>query len=425
MARGIKHPPELKEEALRLAKEVGPLETSKMLGLKSGTVRAWVCLAKKKANETAQQSVEPFEEEETTASTITTEKAVKTRKKIAKVYTPSERARALEYVGKFGVTETHRMLGISRYTLYDWARKAELEAEGKLVTNMFSGPDEDPRVLRDRHILEEWKRHPGLGPSQICNQLRRNGMKTSVNTVRRVMEEDGYVPPKVRRTNSHDKRYEAIRPNHLWHLDFFHRYINKQKIFVLLIVDDFSRFIVGYCITKSENADSVLRTFEKAVNRYGRPEMVMSDGGSAFHSWKGVSGFTRLLEELGVDHIIAHVPQVNGKLEVLNGNVQKELFNHEKFFDLAQTELHLKGWIDFYNFRRTHQALGGLLVPGDRYFGRAEEVLAQIERGLPPEGVGEPSSISERTLDLLRVTSRKGEIVVKLMGNALWSSKAI
>jgi len=33
------------------------------------------------------------------------------------------------------------------------------------------------------------------------------------------------------------------------------------------------------------------------------------------------------------------------------------------------------------NHARTHHALGGLLVPADRFYGRAEEVLARIETG--------------------------------------------
>jgi hypothetical protein len=38
-----------------------------------------------------------------------------------------------------------------------------------------------------------------------------------------------------------------------------------------------------------------------------------------------------------------------------------------------------------YNNARTHHALGGLLVPADRDFGRAEQVLARIEAGASRE----------------------------------------
>ena len=146
----------------------------------------------------------------------------------------------------------------------------------------------------------------------------------------------------------------------------------------------------------------------------------MSDGGSAFYAWKGISKFTNFITELEVDQIVVDVPEKNGKLEVLNANVQKELFNQVKFFNLVQTARRLESWISFYNYRRTHHALGGLLVPADRYFGRADEVLAQIEAGHTPDGVGEPIPVCERILDILRVTTHNGEVSVTLMGQQIW-----
>ena len=274
-------------------------------------------------------------------------------------------------------------------------------------------------IRRDQRILQEWRAHPGLGPSQVRNQMRRQGLKVSIHTVRCVLEENGYVQPRVRRDPTHDRLYEAVRPNHMWHLDFLHRHIHKQKIYVLLILDDYSRFIVGGAIWDSERVAAVSETFAGAIARHGRPDKAMSDGGSAFYAWKGIGQFTTFLEELEVDQLIATIPQVNGKLEVLNANIAKELFNQEIFFDLGQAQQRLKAWIAFYNFRRTHHALGGLLVPADRYFGRAEEVLAQIEAGGTPDGVLEPIPVGDRNLDLFRITSRNGQVEVYLMGQRL------
>jgi transposase InsO family protein len=343
---------------------------------------------------------------------------------VARIYTPSERARALELADDKGVTAAARELGISRFSIYAWQRRLKLFNDGTSETSPLEGSDEDVEAQREARILDTWKTHPGLGPSQVRNQLRRAGMKVSVHRTRRVMEANGYVPPTVKRRNVHDRRYEAVRPNHLFHLDFLHRYINKLHVYVLLILDDYSRFIVGARLWEGERVDIVIDTFEAATQRHGRPEMAMSDGGSAFWSWRGVSRFTRLLEEMGVEQLIAKVPQTNGKLEVLNANLQKELFNVERFFDLERTRQRFESWVAFYNFRRTHHALGGLLVPADRYFGRSEAVLAQIEAGGTPDGIGEPLPVSQRHLDLLRVSSKGGEVELYLMGQRLWPPPA-
>jgi hypothetical protein len=99
--------------------------------------------------------------------------------------------------------------------------------------------------------------------------------------------------------------------------------------------------------------------------------------------------------------------------------VAKELFNQETFFDLGEAARRLAAWIRFYNFRRTHHALGGLLVPADRYFGRADEVLAKIETGGSPDGVDEPAPVGERQLDIFRVTSHRGQVELHLLGHRI------
>lgn len=341
------------------------------------------------------------------------------RKRVAKVYTPSQRAEILEYAAKSGPTEAARKFGATRFSIYSWQRQADLHAQGKAKSSPVTGSDENAAAVRDQRILKEWRSHPGLGPSQVRNQLRRQGMKVSMHTVRCVLEDNGYVSPKVRRVEAHDQRYEAVRPNHLWHLDFLHRHIHKQKVYLLLVLDDYSRFIVGGALWDGERVAAVMETFSDAVQRHGKPEKVMSDGGSAFYAWKGVGQFTKLLEEYEIDQIIAKTPQNNGKLEVLNANVAKELFNQETFFDLGEAARRLAAWIRFYNFRRTHHALGGLLVPADRYFGRADEVLAKIESGGSPDGVDEPAPVGERQLDIFRVTSHRGQVELHLLGHRI------
>jgi len=232
---------------------------------------------------------------------------------VARVYTPSERARILEYAAREGPTAATKEFDVSRFSIYEWRRRTRLHAEGKAKDSPVVGSDEDVTAARDRRILAEWKAHPGLGPSQVRNQLRRQGMKVSIHTVRCVLDANGYVAPKVRREAVHDQRYEAVRPNHIWHLDFLHRYVHKQKIYVLLILDDHSRFIVGGAIWDGERVAAVQETFLASVGRHGRPEKVMSDGGSAFHAWRGIGEFTRLVEELEIDQLIATIPQVNSK----------------------------------------------------------------------------------------------------------------
>lgn len=338
-------------------------------------------------------------------------------RRVAKYYTPSQRAEILEYAADKGVTAAHKKFEVSRFTIYDWQRKVLLAAEGK-GDSPTSGPDPGQvEAQRDKEILDEWRRHPGLGPSQIRNQLRRKGVKVSVHTTRRVMQEAGYRPPKVKR-QGHDKRFEAVRPNHCWHLDYLHRFINRVDVHTLILLDDQSRYVVGHGTDDAERADLVIRTFEEAVRRHGRPEMVLHDKGSAFWSWRGISRFTALLTEYGIDQIAAEFKEWNGKLEVFNANLSKELFDVHRFYDVAEMQRRLAAHLHWYNHQRTSHALGGLLVPADRYYGRADEVLARIEAGAGREGL-DTLDLRDRCLELFKVVSKDGVPEVWLMGNKI------
>lgn len=339
------------------------------------------------------------------------------RSHVAKLYTPSQKARALEDAAKDGVTAAAQKHGISRFSIYEWQRRLTKAATGEGPSPTSGPAPKDIEQQRDAEILAEWKTHPGLGPSQIVNQLRRKGIKVAVHTTRRVMEDAGYRPPKVVR-QKHDRRYEAVRPNHLWHLDFVQRFIGRESTFTLILIDDFSRYVPGHGVDDAERADMVVRTFEEATTKHGRPERVMHDKGSAFWSWKGISRFTDLLTEMGIDTVVAEHKEWNGKVEVFNANLHKELFDAHRFYDVAEMRRRLESHLHWYNHARTHHALGGLLVPADRYYGRAAEVLARIEAGAGRD-LGDDLALRDRCLELFKVISRGGVPEVWLLGQKL------
>lgn len=313
-----------------------------------------------------------------------------------------------------GVESAAKKHGVSNTTIYEWLRAVDRRSNE--TGNVESGA-EDPKADRDRRILAMWRQHPGYGPSQIRNMLKRGGFRVSVGTVRHVLEGNGYLPPKLKR-KEHVGRYEAGRPRELYHLDFYHFYVHKQKQCVLFIEDDYSRFIAGWAMVATEQADPVIASFDLAVQRYGRPDGVMSDRGSAFHSWKGLSRFEALLEEYEINYYLAKEAAVNGKVEALNASFQKECVEQQEFMDLTDAARGIGRWVEHYNHHRTHHGLGGLLVPADRYYGVAEQTLRRIEQGLGAEtpGLTNPDS---RGLELFRVVAHGGAPQIWLLGRKI------
>jgi len=413
-----------RESALADVAVIGLSEASRKHGIPTSTIHTW-----QKGRRQAEAASRGEAESAPAGSPVdapppeaeqaeTPAESKELRPRAAKRYTPSQRGEILEDAGKLGVTEASKRHDVSRWTIYDWQRKVKRAADGNGPSPTSGPAPQEIEARRDREILGEWHRHPGLGPSQIRNQLRRKSIKVSVHTVRRVMEDAGYRPPKVKR-DPHDERFEAVRPNHIWHLDFLHRHINRASTFTLIVIDDHSRFVVGHGVDDAERADLVIRTFEEAVTRHGKPEMVLHDKGSAFWSWRGISRFTALLTELGIDQIPAEHKEWNGKLEVFNANLSKELFDAHRFYDVAEMKRRLAAHLHWYNHRRTHHALGGLLVPADRYYGRAEEVLARIEAGAGADASLDTLELRDRVMDFFKVVSVDGRPEVWLMGQKI------
>jgi transposase InsO family protein len=340
-------------------------------------------------------------------------------------YGVAEKQAILVDAQQLGVTAAAVKHGVSRWSMYEWRRrqvgaKSKAAAATALVPRS-SRPHRSPNKLAEERyhlIAETWLANQALGPRQIRNQLRRtHALRVGTSTVRRVLEEQGYVPPKIKVERRVARRYEAVRPNQQWHLDFIQFYVHKARVYLLLIEDDYSRFLVGHRLCEGERAQSVCEAVEEAIARHGKPEVMVVDGGSGFFSWRGQSQLERLCGDYGIDFVKAHKLGGNSKLEALNANVRKELLSRVEFADLTDAAARSATWVRTYNLERVHEGLGGLLVPADRYFGRAEEVLAAIERGQP---VGASASIAERALDLFRVKYVGGKPELWLLGERIW-----
>jgi putative transposase len=308
--------------------------------------------------------------------------------KSRKKYSLAEKKLMMKMVERFGSKAVHDKFKVSYDTIARLKRQSETALERKTHT-----------PLRYIPVVELMKKHPGMGPTQIRDYLRRHlGLSMGVNSVRKVMEQHGWVPPFVRstRVNTDIRFYEAARRNYMWHMDFKHQYINNSKAYILFIQDDQSRFIVGHTVTDSENVEDVLIAVEEAIRIHGKPESIMSDGGSAFFSWRGSSKFTRFLEDFGIDQLISQTPNINGKVENLNQQLEKEVLLTTTFSSLRHFDTELAKWVGFYNFSRVHQGLSNVQVPADRYFPGAGKFYGEIK-----ERVSQQSLIAETMGTLL------------------------
>ena len=150
-------------------------------------------------------------------------------------------------------------------------------------------------------------------------------------------------------------------------------------MYLVGFLDDQSRFLTGYGLHASQSAALVIEVLRAALAAYGTPEEILTDNGSQYVTWRGKSQFTRELEKRGIRQIVARPrhPQTLGKIERFWGTLWRECVETAVFRDLEDARRRIGLFIDHYNFQRAHQGIDGL-VPADRYFGAAPEVLKTL-----------------------------------------------
>ncbi len=171
--------------------------------------------------------------------------------------------------------------------------------------------------------------------------------------------------------------------------------------------------------------DDAIAVLEESIRRYGKPEAVLTDRGATFHTWSGIGRFDRVLEGYDIDHILASAghPQTCGKIEAVNKAIQKELIDRVEFRNFLDAKAQIASWIDTFNHERTHQGIGGVLVPADRFYGRADQVLSRIEHGLSKGSDPVPPELTikeeDREVSLFHIRFVGGIIELWLFGRCV------
>jgi transposase InsO family protein len=333
---------------------------------------------------------------------------------------------------KLPATEFSALVGVATHTLYEWKRRFEERGPEGLRDRMGARRTGSrlPEAVR-RAIVMMKRAHPDWGQDRIHDVLvRGEGFEASAGAIARVLGEEGYVVEAVP-TRPHApelKRIHTARPNRLWQTDLFTFLLRREnrRVHLVAFLDDHSRFVVGHGLHASASGALVREVLEAAIANYGAPEEVLTDNGTQYRTWRGVSEFTRLLDRRGIRHAVAapRHPQTLGKTERFWGTLWRELLERAIFQGLEDARRRIGWFIDWYNFQRPHQGIDGM-VPADRYFAAAPEVrttltarVAKNAEDLARNGVPrKPFYLTGRVGDEPFSLHAEGEKVVFLKGS--------
>ena len=277
----------------------------------------------------------------------------------------------VQRVAQIGLRAAAEAAGVSLRTARKWLKRFRQDGIEGLA-------DRSSRPWHTRSSIDE-----ALG--QRIEQLRRGRMPMrriaelvgrSVSTVARWLAKLGLSslralePPRV------VVRYEHAAPGDLLHMDTKklgrivrtgHRVTGNRRDtvdgagweFAHVAIDDHSRaaFVQMHADERKSSASEFLRA---AVAHYAtrgvRIKRLMTDNGSAYRS----KLFSKTCQALGIRHLYtrAYTPQTNGKAERFIQTCLREWAYGRVWANSTQRAAWLPAFLDYYNHRRAHSALG-------------------------------------------------------------------
>ena len=259
--------------------------------------------------------------------------------------------------------------------------RRQCELLGLNRSNVYYRPREgNSEKLKLLRLIDEiYTRSPYYGARRIAAELNRMGLGFAIDRkrVRRLMEEMGiealYPKPKLSRSDKGHVKYpyllkgvEIERRNQVWGTDITYIPTNKGHVYLVAIMDWYSRYVVSWEISNSLETYFCIAALKRAFQMYGYPDIFNSDQGSQYTSEE----FQNILQASGQVRI-----SMDGRGRCMDNIFTERLWRSVKYEEvytgeyesLSHARENLGQYLTFYNESRLHQALD-YKTPAEVYF---------------------------------------------------------
>lgn len=243
------------------------------------------------------------------------------------------------------------LLSISRSSFY-------YEPKGESDLNL------DLMRLIDKQFLET----PFYGVRQMTWHLRNEEHLVNEKRIRRLMRLMGLMPiyqkPNTSKPAKGHKIYpyllrglQVVRPNQVWAADITYLPMRRGFLYLVAIMDWHTRKVLAWRISNTLEADFCVEALNEAIHRFGPPEIMNTDQGSQFTSFAWTDRLRRASVRISMD----------GKGRFLDNIFVERLWRSLKYECVylhawetgSEARAGVRKWVDFYNRKRPHSALGG------------------------------------------------------------------
>ena len=295
-------------------------------------------------------------------------------------------------------------LGLSRASLH---RREAARKQPRAVARARPKP---PRALTDaeqQHILEMLRgpRFVDLAPAEIYACLLDEGVYLcSIRTMYRILAEHGEV--RERRRQLRHPAYQkpellATGPNQVWSWDITKLMgpVKWTYFYLYVILDIFSRRVVGWHIADAETAALFQPLFNDAVEKHG-----VEPGQLTLHADRGgpmkAKATALLLADLGVtkSHSRPYTSNDNPFSESHFKTLKYQPQFPKRFGCIEDAKTFCRNFFDWYNQDHHHAGIG-LMTPDQVHYGQADQVHAARQNILDRAFVPTPNASSESRQD--------------------------
>jgi putative transposase len=255
-----------------------------------------------------------------------------------------------------------RVLEVSRSGLYAWRRR----------------PRPAPRVRRDIELRAQIsaihaESRGTYGSPRVHAQLRHDDVQVGRTRVERLMREEGLrgrVRRRFRRTtdsehaypvapNTLERQFTVQAPDRVWAGDITHIPLAMGSCFLAVLVDLFSRRVVGWAMAEHMRTELVEDALDAALGaREPAPNMIHhSDRGSQYAS----TAYREKLAHLGIQASMSRRGDCydNAVVESFFGTLKQELVRDARWKTHTEARAAIHDYIEvFYNRRRLHSSIG-------------------------------------------------------------------
>lgn len=231
--------------------------------------------------------------------------------------------------------------------------------------------DENLKIMRimDEHYLA----HPTYGVLQMQDYLLQCGFIVNHKRVRRLLRKMGIMAiyPKRNLSKLGCAKYirpyllrglKITKPNQVWAIDITYIPMVKGFMYLTAIIDLYSRYVVGWGVFNSLDAENSHSVLMKAIDEHSKPEIINSDQGSQFTCALWIEYLNKEGIKISMDGKGRAIDNIF--IERLWRTVKQDYVYLNPEGNGIQLYKGLKSFFDYYNHQKTHQGIGRITPVG-------------------------------------------------------------